>query len=69
MYDPYDLLVEIQNKNNIIEKINSISILVDKGFIEMKQEKRKKRPTTANLLVQLKLPKIDLNSFKKKKTT
>lgn len=67
IYDPYDLLVEIQNKNNIIEKINSIPIVIDKAFIEMEQEKRKKRPTTANLLDQLTLPKIDLNSFKKKK--
>ena len=50
MYDPYDLLVQIQNKNDIINKIESLPIVKDKEFIEMKQEEKKERPKTSKLI-------------------
>ena len=37
VYDPYDLLVQVQNKNDIINKIESIPIILDKNFLEMKK--------------------------------
>ena len=49
VYDPYDLLVQVQNKNDIINKIESLPIVVDKEFLEQKQEKKKERPSTAKL--------------------
>lgn len=42
VYDPYDLLVQVQNKNDIINKIESIPIVLDKNFLEMKREEKKK---------------------------
>lgn len=50
VYDPYDLLVQIQNKNDIINKIESLPIVKDKEFIEMKQEEKKERPKTSKLI-------------------
>ena len=44
VYDPYDLLVQVQNKNDIINKIESIPIVLDKNFLEMKREEKKERP-------------------------
>ena len=49
IYDPYDLLVQVQNKNEIISKIESIPIVLDKNFIEMKKEEKKERPQTSKL--------------------
>ena len=49
IYDPYDLLVQVQNKNEIINKIESIPIVLDKNFIEMKKEEKKERPQTSKL--------------------
>ena len=49
IYDPYDLLVQVQNKNDIINKIESIPIVLDKNFIEMKKEEKKERPQTSKL--------------------
>ena len=49
VYDPYDLLVQVQNKNDIINKIESIPIILDKNFIEMKKEEKKERPQTSKL--------------------
>jgi hypothetical protein len=49
VYDPYELLVQVQNKNDIINKIESLPIVVDKEFLEQKQEKKKERPSTAKL--------------------
>ena len=49
VYDPYDLLVQVQNKNDIINKIESIPIVLDKNFIDMKKEERKERPQTSKL--------------------
>lgn len=69
VYDPYDILVEVQNKNNIINKINSIPIVLDKAFIEMKQDENKIRPETAKLAKKFNLPKIDANQKPKKKST
>ena len=49
VYDPYDLLVQVQNKNDIINKIESIPIVLDKNFLEMKREEKKERPKTSKL--------------------
>ena len=49
VYDPYDLLVQVQNKNDIINKIESIPIVLDKNFLEMKKEEKKERPQTSKL--------------------
>ena len=49
VYDPYDLLVQVQNKNDIINKIESIPIVLDKNFLEMKREEKKERPQTSKL--------------------
>ena len=49
VYDPYDLLVQVQNKNDIINKIESIPIVLDKNFLEMKREEKKERPETSKL--------------------
>ena len=49
VYDPYDLLVQVQNKNDIINKIESIPIILDKNFLEMKREEKKERPQTSKL--------------------
>ena len=49
VYDPYDLLVQVQNKNDIINKIESIPIVLDKNFLEMKKEENKERPQTSKL--------------------
>ena len=49
VYDPYDLLVQVQNKNDIINKIESIPIVLDKNFMEMKKEEKKERPQTSKL--------------------
>ena len=49
IYDPYDLLVQVQNKNEIINKIESIPIVLDKNFIEMKKEEKMERPQTSKL--------------------
>ncbi|MCQ2819466.1 MAG: hypothetical protein MJ252_19560, partial [archaeon] len=50
VYDPYDLLVEIQHKNETIHKIESLPIVMDKSFMEMKQEEKKQRPVTVKLM-------------------
>ena len=49
VYDEYDQLVQVQNKNNIINKIESIPIVLDKNFLEMKKEEKKERPQTSKL--------------------
>ena len=49
MYDPYDLLVQVQNKNDMINRIESIPIVLDKNFMDMKKEQRKERPQTSKL--------------------
>ena len=76
VYDPYDLLVQIQNKNDIISKIESLPIVKDKEYIEMKQEEKKERPKTSNLIQKFDFSKNQSNyktlkpkkSFKPKKT-
>jgi len=52
VYDPYDLLVQVQNKNDIINKIESIPIVLDKNFLEMKREEKKERPKTSKLIAR-----------------
>ena len=49
VYDPYDLLVQVQNKNDMINRIESIPIVLDKNFMDMKKEERKERPQTSKL--------------------
>ena len=48
----YDLLVQVQNKNDIINKIESIPIVLDKNFLEMKREEKKERPKTSKLIAR-----------------
>jgi hypothetical protein len=38
LYDPYEQLVQIQNRNNIIKKIKSVPLVVDKNTIEKNKE-------------------------------
>ncbi len=68
VYDPYDLLVQVQNKNDIINKIESIPIVLDKNFLEMKREEKKERPQTSKLRARF---NFDKNNFVpgKKSTT
>ena len=76
VYDPYDLLVQIQNKNDIISKIESLPIVKDKEYIEMKQEEKKERPRTSKLMQKFDFSKNQSNyktmkpkrSFKAKMT-
>ena len=70
VYDPYDLLVQIENKNNIINKIESIPIVLDTNFVEMQQEKRKERPQTSKLKAKFNFSsKKDDKSVDGKKST
>ena len=37
VYDPYETLVQIQDKNNLISKIKSIPVIYDKNFEDRKR--------------------------------
>lgn len=65
VYDPYDLLVEIQKKNEAINKIESIPILIDKNFVDMKLESKKERPKTSKLSAKFKFTHDDINNANK----
>ena len=54
VYDPYDLLVQVKNKNNIISKIKYISIDLDKNYKKIKREEKKERPETSKLRARFK---------------
>ena len=69
VYDPYDLLVQVQNKNDIINKIESIPIVLDKNFIEMKREEKKERPQTSKLRAKFIFDKKAYAVPNKKSTT
>ena len=69
VYDPYDLLVQVQNKNDIINKIESIPIVLDKNFIEMKREEKKERPQTSKLRAKFIFDKKAYAAPNKKSTT
>ena len=67
VYDPYDLLVQVQNKIEIINKIESIPIVLDKNFLEMKKEEKKERPQTSKLRAKYNF--IGTNRLPGKKST
>ena len=69
VYDPYDLLVQVQNKNDMINRIESIPIVLDKNFMEMKKEKRKERPQTSKLKAKFNFESKDDSKYAKKKNT
>ena len=68
VYDPYDLLVQVQNKNDIINKIESIPIVLDKNFLEMKKEEKKERPQTSKLRAKFIFDKKNYEPGKKSTT-
>lgn len=50
IYDPYDLLIKMQNKKTTISRIKSIAMLQDKEPWEDKVNLKKERPLTSSLI-------------------
>ena len=53
----------------MINRIESIPIVLDKNFMEMKKEKRKERPQTSKLKAKFNFESKDDSKYAKKKNT
>lgn len=55
IYDPYDTLVQVQEKKTLISKIKSIPIIQDKKYIDQRKLSTKTRPQTSTLMTKFNL--------------
>jgi hypothetical protein len=55
IYDPYDTLVQVQEKKTLISKIKSIPVIQDKKYIDHRKLSTKTRPQTSTLMTKFNL--------------